>query len=154
MSHLRLCGGSTPDLDPAPDPYLGCTFWPEFSLYWYYVNPMLSSKFNILSYNSSTWSDLNNSFTSRGNFFSGWSFWEPTTLCCLQNWISCPIMLFQVVRIEKFIHKQGSFFPDNHFEYLQHYVIFKIEHFPHNSVPSCQIWKFLHKQGFFFRLLF
>ena len=52
LSHLRSCGGSTPDLDPTPDLYLGCTFWPEFSLYWYYVNPMLSSKFNILSHNS------------------------------------------------------------------------------------------------------
>ena len=48
MSHLRSCRGSTLDLDPAPDPYLGCIFWPEFSLYWYYVNPVLSSKFNIV----------------------------------------------------------------------------------------------------------
>ena len=58
-----IFGGS--DSDAAPDPYLGCTFWPGFrvhsgsssgsiyvSLYWYYVNPMLSLKFNILSHNS------------------------------------------------------------------------------------------------------
>ena len=29
MAHLRQCRGSTLDLDPAPDPYLCCTFWPE-----------------------------------------------------------------------------------------------------------------------------
>ena len=36
MSHLSLLllwGGSTPDLDPAPDPYLGCTFLPEFKVH-------------------------------------------------------------------------------------------------------------------------
>ena len=37
-------------------------------------------------------------------------------------------------QIEKFIHKQGFFFPDNHFEYQQSYVIFKIEYF-----IQCQI---------------
>ena len=26
-------GGSTVDLDPVPDPYLGCTFWPEFKVH-------------------------------------------------------------------------------------------------------------------------
>ena len=40
----------------------------------------------------------------------------------------CPITPFQVVRIEKHIHKQGSFL-DNCFEYLQGYVINKIKHF-------------------------
>ena len=44
QSEVNFCGGSTPDLDPAPDPYLHCTFWHEFLLYWYYVNPMLSSE--------------------------------------------------------------------------------------------------------------
>ena len=37
-------------------------------------------------------------------------------------------------QIEKVIHKQGFFFPDNHFEYQQSYVIFKIEYF-----IQCQI---------------
>ena len=50
MSHLCSSEGSTLDQDPAPDPYMGCTFWPEFSLYWYHVNPMLSSKLNLLSH--------------------------------------------------------------------------------------------------------
>ena len=45
-----------------------------------------------------------------------------------QNWTFCSIILFQVVRFEKFLHKQGTFL-DNHFEYQQSYVIFKIEHF-------------------------
>ena len=34
--------------------------------------------------------DLNNSFTSSGHF-SRWSFWVPTTLCYLQNWMFCLI---------------------------------------------------------------
>ena len=29
---LIFVAGSTLDLDPAQDPYLGCTFWPEFKL--------------------------------------------------------------------------------------------------------------------------
>ena len=41
----------------------------------------------------------------------------------------CPITPFQVVTIEKFIHKLGLFLPDNHFEDLQPYVIFKTECF-------------------------
>ena len=41
----------------------------------------------------------------------------------------CPITPFQVVTIEKFIHKLGLFFPDNHFEDLQPYVIFQTKCF-------------------------
>ena len=41
----------------------------------------------------------------------------------------CPITLFQDVRFEKFLHKQGSFFEVKHFEYQQSYDILKIEHF-------------------------
>ena len=30
-------GGSTIDLDPAWDPYLGCTLWPEFRVHWVWL---------------------------------------------------------------------------------------------------------------------
>ena len=33
------------------------------------------------------------------------------------------------------------FFQDDHFEYLQLYVIFKMNILSHISVPSCQVWK-------------
>ena len=41
----------------------------------------------------------------------------------------CPIALFQIVRFQKFLHKQDSFYQDNCFEYQQPYVIFKTECF-------------------------
>ena len=41
----------------------------------------------------------------------------------------CSITLFQIVRFEKFLHKQGLFFLNDHFKCQQSYVIFKIEHF-------------------------
>ena len=50
MSHLRSCWGVNPGCRSSS--IFGLYFLPEFSLYWYYVNPMLSSKFNILSKNS------------------------------------------------------------------------------------------------------
>ena len=62
-------------------------------------------------------------------YFYRWSFGIPTTLCYLQNWMFCPITPFQVVTIQIFIHKLGLFLPDNHFEDLQPYVIFKPECF-------------------------
>ena len=51
------------------------------------------------------------------------------TLCYLQNSIFCPITPFQVVRFQKSIHKQGSFFQDDCFEYQHCHVIFNIKHF-------------------------
>ena len=51
------------------------------------------------------------------------------TLCYLQSSTFCPITAFQVVIFEKFLPKQGSVFPDDHFEYHQPYVIFRIECF-------------------------
>ena len=67
--------GSTLDVDLAWDPYLGCTLWPEFSLYWYYVNPMLSLKFNILSHNSVPSGQIWKIPSQTGVIFSRWSFW-------------------------------------------------------------------------------
>ena len=67
--------------------------------------------------------------TTNEVIFSRWLFWVQITLCYLQNWMFCPITSFQVVRFEQFLHKQGSYFWDDCFEYQQCYVIFKIEHF-------------------------
>ena len=61
--------------------------------------------------------------------FSRQSFWVPTTLCYLQIWTFYPITPFQLVRIKTFLHKLGSFFQDNVFEYQLPYVILKIECF-------------------------
>ena len=58
--------GSTPDPDPAPDPYLGCNFL-------YCIDIML-------------------------------------TLGYLQNSTFCFITQFQVVRFDKFLHRQGLLF--------------------------------------------
>ena len=104
-------------------------------------NPMLSSKLNVLFHNSIPSCQMKNTFMS-SHFFqvlvnpifsrlsSFWAFIPvQTTLCYLQNWMFCPITLFQVVRFEKSLHKQGLLFCRNCFEYQQSYVIFKIEHF-------------------------
>ena len=101
------------------------------------TNTMLSSKLNILShYLHSKLSDQKNSFTNRGLFFSRWSFGVPTTLHYLQNQMFCPITPFQEVRIGKFIHNQGSFFPDDHFEYHHPMLSSKLNVLSHNPVPT------------------
>ena len=47
----------------------------------------------------------------------------------LHSWMFCPTTLYQVIRLQKILHKVVLFFEDNHFEYQQPYVIFKIECF-------------------------
>ena len=89
QSHLYLTldhvGGQLWIWYPAPNAYLGCTFWPELSLYWYYVKPMLSSKFNILSHYSVPSGQIWIIALQAIVIFSRWSFWVSITLCCLQN---------------------------------------------------------------------
>ena len=92
-------------------------------------NPMLSSKLNIRTQNSLLSCQMWKIPSQTGIAFIRQSFWVQTTLCYLQNWMFCPITLFQVVRFEKSLHKQGLLFCRNCFEYQQSYVIFKIEHF-------------------------
>ena len=82
-------------------------------------NPMLSSKLNVLSHYSIPSGHIWKIHLQSGVIFSRWSFGVPTTPCYLQNWIFCLITQSQVLRIEKFIHKEGSFFPDDDFEYQQ-----------------------------------
>ena len=77
---------------------------------------------------SSQLPDVKNSFTNRDCFYET-IIWVQKTLCYLQKWMFCPITLFQVVRFEKILHKQGLLVCRNCFEYQQSYVIFKIEHF-------------------------
>ena len=68
----------------------------------------------------------------------------------LQNWKFCSVTLFQVVRIEKVLSQAGVIFPDIHFEYLQPYVIFKLDVLCNNSVSSCQIGKIHSQTGVIF----
>ena len=44
--------------------------------------------------------------------------------------------MFEVVEFWKFPSQTGIFFPDDHFEYQQPYIIFKIEHFIHSFCLS------------------
>ena len=62
----------------------------------------------------------------------------------------CPITPFQVVRCEKYIHEQGSFFPDNCFEYQQSMLSSKLNIRTQNSVLSCQMWKIPSQTGIAF----
>ena len=72
-------------------------------------NPMLSSKYNILSHNSLPYCQIwIIPLQTRVVFFLKQSFWVPISPCYLQNWAFCPITLFQVIKFEKFLHKQGS----------------------------------------------
>ena len=66
----------------------------------------------------------------------------------------CPITPFQVVTIENFIHKLGLFFPDNHFEDLQPYVIFKTECFvPELCSTLSDLKNFFTNRGPFFEVI-
>ena len=95
-------------------------------------NPMLSSKLNALSLNSIPSGQNGKIHSQAGFLFSRQSFSVPTTLSYLQISMFCPITLFNIVRLEKFIHKWGSFFFRWLFWVPITYVIFKIEHFiPH-----------------------
>ena len=92
-------------------------------------------------------SDVKNHLHEQGSLFSRQLFWVSTILCYLQNWTLGPKTLFSVARCEKFLHKQGLLLWDNHFEYKQPYVIFKMNVLSHNSLPSCQIWKIPSQAG-------
>ena len=132
MSHPRwIWGMSTLDPDPAPDPYLGCTFWPEFrvhsgsdssaiyvspflgctfwpefSLCWYYVNPLLSSKFNILSHNTIPNGQIwKNSFTNRGCLFADDHFEYNNSVLSWKLNTFCPIFLFISILFALCLHK-------------------------------------------------
>ena len=82
-----------------------------------------------------------------GVIFSRQSFWVPTTVCYLQNWMFCPITLFQVVRFEKFLHKQWSFFWDDGFEYQNPMFSSNLNILSHNSIPTDQFRKLLSQTG-------
>ena len=154
MSKLRSRGGLTPDLDPPLDPYLCSTFCgstpsPALSMSdprscWGPLSIQIQLKIHICvvlwgstpflapvtSMSHLQIRGINTvSGSSSRSIFYRWSFGIPTTLCYLQNWMFCPITPFQVVTIQIFIHKLGLFLPDNHFEDLQPYVIFKPECF-------------------------
>ena len=62
----------------------------------------------------------------------------------------CPITPFQVVRCEKYIHEQGSIFPDNCFEYHQSMLSSKLNIRTQNSVLSGQMWKLPSQTGIAF----
>ena len=108
--------GSTPDLDPAPDPCLGSNLltlitgplhlWLQSYLCFTldHVRGQLQIHIWVVIF------DLNFHCII-------------LTLWYLQNSIFCPITLFHVVRFEKLFHKQ-VLFRDNCFEYQPPYVIF------------------------------
>ena len=98
MSHLSSLWwwwGLTLDPDPAPNPFLGCTYWSEFSLYWYYVNPMLSLKFNILSHNSIPSGQIWKIPSQTGVIFSRWSFWvqQPCVVFKIEHFLPYSVYL-------------------------------------------------------------
>ena len=63
------------------------------------------------------------------------------TLSYLQNSIFCPITLFQVVRFELFLHKQGLFFQIIIFSTNNLILSSKFNVLSHNYVLSSQNWK-------------
>ena len=81
------------------------------------------------------------------------TFWVPTTLFYLQNWMFCPITSFQLVKFETFLHKQGSFFETIILSTNNLMSSSKLNILSHNSIPSGQIWKFLHEQGHLFQTI-
>ena len=66
-------------------------------------------------------------------------------------WKFCPITPFQIVRFKKFPTYRGCFFfQDDHYQYLQCYVIFKTETCCHITLfQIVRFEKFPHKQGSF-----
>ena len=62
----------------------------------------------------SKWSELKKASRTRV-IFSRQLCWVPSTLYYLQNWMFCSITPFQVVRFQKFLHKQWSFFSGQSF---------------------------------------
>ena len=145
-------GRSTLELDPAPDLYFSYTFWPEMLLYSYYVNPMLSSKFNILSYNSVPSGQISIILLQAGVIFFADNQFE-----CHQTYaifkIECFVWLLhsKCSELKKIIYKQGLCFPDNRFGYQQSYVVFKIEYFVWLLHSKCsELKKIIYNQGLCF----
>ena len=66
-----------------------CLTWAD-ALYWYYVNLMLSSEFNILSNNSIPSGQIWEILHKQGSVCIRWTLWVPSTVCYLQNWAFCP----------------------------------------------------------------
>ena len=155
--------------DPTPDPYLGCTFWPEFRVDSgsspIYVSPVFIVGVGVNSRSGSSSRSIFGLFfltciLNLGSTLAMVPFMSHLwlivvggqlqiqiyiwvvlfelnfhcidimlTLCYLQNSTFFLITPFQVVRFEKFLHKWDFLFPDDHFEYQQPYVTFKIECF-------------------------
>ena len=109
-----------------------------------YHQSMLSSKLNIRTQNSVLSCQMWKLPSQTGIAFMRQSFWVQTTLCYLQNWMFCPITLFQVVRFEKSLHKQGLFL-QKLFCYLQNWMFCPITPFQVVRHENC-----IHKQGSFF----
>ena len=125
MSYLTS-GGWTLDPDPAPDPYMGCTFRPEFRVHCgsglIYVSPELIDRRDQL------WIQIH-LYIHLWVVFYIWIF-TVFILCYFFSTVKiCLITLFQGVRFKNSFTNRGHFFPDDHFEYQKLYVIFKIEHF-------------------------
>ena len=135
-SHLCLTfehvGRSTLELDPAPDLYFSYTFWPEILLYSYYGNPMLSSKFNILSYNSVPSGQISIILLQAGVIFFADNQFE--SICAIKHMLSSKLnVLFDysipsVQNWKKSFTSRGCVF-QTIFWVQQPYVIFKIECF-------------------------
>ena len=85
--------GSTPDKDPDPDTYLGCTSWPEFSLYWYHVNQCYLQNSTFCPITPFQMVRFENTLYKWGCFFQMVSL-STKTLCYLENWKFSPIFLF------------------------------------------------------------
>ena len=82
---------------------LGCTFWLEFSLYWYYVNPMLFLKFNILSHNSVPSGQIQKIPSQTGVVFSRWSFWvqQPCVALKIEHFVPYSVYLNIICSMSK-----------------------------------------------------
>ena len=72
-------------------------------------------------------------------FFSRWLFWVQTTQCYLQNGTFCPIPPFQIVKFDKFLHKEGHFFKTIILSTNSAMLSSKLNILSHNSIPNCQI---------------
>ena len=126
-------------------------------------NPMLSSKLNIRTQNSVLSCQMWKIPSQTGIAFMRQSFWVQTTLCYLQNWMFCPITLFQVVRFEKtpsqagVVGLQKLFWVSTILCYLQNWtfhviflfisIVFALSlHKPHFLLFKCNFdsleWKF------------
>ena len=131
-------GGSTPDLDPAPDPYLGCNFMTLIQ-----GPPLSPAPVPSMSHLRSCGGQLRIWIQFQINIWvvhfdlNFHCIDIMLTLTYLQNSIFCPITLFQVVRFELFLHKQGLFFQIIIFSTNNLILSSKLNVLSHNSIPSC-----------------